>query len=146
MMKKMIPIIILILVLAGGGVGAYFYFKKKKDAEPSPVMDEDYEEAEYDYEEEEVDVDLDDTDSIISETSMSSDLQTKARNWVNTINKAASNNASGWSWTKIDQSASSSGITQAQQVVVSALWQMYQTSGYITKDQCSKFSNEVKNL
>lgn len=141
MMKKMLPIIILILVLAGGGVGAYFYFKKKKSddsvaaaADTSAGMIEDY------------DVDVNNTDDIIEATSMTSAQKTKAKNWVKQINTAASAGTNGWSKSKLLASAQSTGVTYEQYVVLSALWQMYQTQGYLTKSQCESFSNEVKSL
>lgn len=146
MMKKMLPIIILILVLAGGGVGAYFYFKKKKSddsgaaadlsaaADTSAGMIEDY------------DVDVNNTDDIIEATSMSSAQKTKAKNWVKQINTAAAAGTNGWSKSKLLASAQSTGVTYEQYVVLSALWQMYQTQGYLTKSQCESFSNEVKSL
>jgi uncharacterized protein (UPF0333 family) len=143
MMKKMLPIIILILVLAGGGVGAYFYFKKKKSdgsavpseaADPSAAVIEDY------------DVDVNNTDDIIEATSMTSAQKTKAKNWVKQINKEAAAGTNGWSKSTLLSRAQSTGVTYEQYVVLSALWQMYQTQGYITKSQCESFSNEVKNL
>lgn len=143
MMKKMLPIIILILVLAGGGVGAYFYFKKKKSdgsavpseaANPSAAVIEDY------------DVDVNNTDDIIEATSMTSAQKTKAKNWVKQINKEAAAGTNGWSKSTLLSRAQSTGVTYEQYVVLSALWQMYQTQGYITKSQCESFSNEVKNL
>lgn len=141
MMKKMLPIIILILVLAGGGVGAYFYFKKKKSddsgaaaADTSAGMIEDY------------DVDVNNTDDIIEATSMTSAQKTKAKNWVKQINTAAAAGTNGWSKSKLLASAQSTGVTYEQYVVLSALWQMYQTQGYLTKSQCESFSNEVKSL
>ena len=142
-MKKMLPIIILILVLAGGGVGAYFYFKKKKSdgsavpseaANPSAAVIEDY------------DVDVNNTDDIIEATSMTSAQKTKAKNWVKQINKEAAAGTNGWSKSTLLSRAQSTGVTYEQYVVLSALWQMYQTQGYITKSQCESFSNEVKNL
>lgn len=142
-MKKMLPIIILILVLAGGGVGAYFYFKKKKSdgsavpseaADPSAAVIEDY------------DVDVNNTDDIIEATSMTSAQKTKAKNWVKQINKEAAAGTNGWSKSTLLSRAQSTGVTYEQYVVLSALWQMYQTQGYITKSQCESFSNEVKNL
>lgn len=143
MMKKMLPIIILILVLAGGGVGAYFYFKKKKSdgsavpseaADPSAAVIEDY------------DVDVNNTDDIIEATSMTSAQKTKAKNWVKQINKEAAAGTNGWSKSTLLSRAQSTGVTYEQYVVLSALWQMYQTQGYITKSQCESFSNEVKDL
>ena len=142
-MKKMLPIIILILVLAGGGVGAYFYFKKKKSdgsavpseaADPSAAVIEDY------------DVDVNNTDDIIEATSMTSAQKTKAKNWVKQINKEAAAGTNGWSKSTLLSRAQSTGVTYEQYVVLSALWQMYQTQGYITKSQCESFSNEVKDL
>lgn len=142
-MKKMLPIIILILVLAGGGVSAYFYFKKKKSdgsavpseaADPSAAVIEDY------------DVDVNNTDDIIEATSMTSAQKTKAKNWVKQINKEAAAGTNGWSKSTLLSRAQSTGVTYEQYVVLSALWQMYQTQGYITKSQCESFSNEVKNL
>lgn len=142
----MLPLIILILVLAGGGVGAYFLLKKKKDSEnatDSTAVAADYEEADY---EEESDIDLDDTNDIIEATSMTSAQKTKAKNWSKTIIKNAEAGTSGWSESKLNASAQNSGVTFAQQVVLSSLWQMYSTQGYITQSDCNKFANEVKNL
>lgn len=139
MMKKALPLIILVLVLAGGGVGAYFYFKKKKSVtDPVPasgVIEENYD-----------DIDINDTDDIIEATSMTSAQKTKAKNWVKNIVKNAEAGTSGWSESKLNASANSAGITYEQQLVVSALWQMYSTQSYITQSDCSKFTNEVKNL
>lgn len=140
-MKKALPLIILILVLAGGGVGAYFYFKKKKSVtDPVPasgVIEENYDD---------IDIDINDTDDIIEATSMTSAQKTKAKNWVKNIVKNAEAGTSGWSESKLNASANSAGITYEQQLVVSALWQMYSTQSYITQADCNKFTKEVKGL
>lgn len=140
-MKKMLPIIILILVLAGG-VGAYFLLKKKKSDDTSDTSDASTAFAS----EEEDDIDTDDTDDIIEATSMTSAQKTKAKNWVKNISKNAEAGTSGWSESKLSASAQSAGITYAQQLVVSSLWQMYNTQSYITQADCRKFTNEVKSL
>ena len=145
MMKKWLPLIIVLLV-AGGGVGAYFLLKKKSsdtsdtsDASPtSPAFASE--------EEEEDDIDINDTSDIIEATSMTSAQKTKAKNWVKNISKNAEAGTSGWSESKLSASAQSAGITYAQQLVVSSLWQMYSTQGYITQADCKKFTTEVKGL
>ena len=144
-MKKWLPLIIVLLV-AGGGVGAYFLLKKKSsdtsdtsDASPtSPAFASE--------EEEEDDIDINDTSDIIEATSMTSAQKTKAKNWVKNISKNAEAGTSGWSESKLSASAQSAGITYAQQLVVSSLWQMYSTQGYITQADCKKFTTEVKGL
>lgn len=146
MMKKWLPLIIVLLV-AGGGIGAYFLLKKKSsDASDtsgaSPAFASEYEEED----EEEDDIDINDTDDIIEATSMTSAQKTKAKNWVKNISKNAEAGTSGWSESKLSASAQSAGITYAQQLVVSSLWQMYSTQGYITQADCKKFTTEVKSL
>lgn len=145
MMKKWLPLIIVLLV-AGGGIGAYFLLKKKSSdtsdtsgASPaSPTFASE--------DEEEDDIDINDTDDIIEATSMTSAQKTKAKNWVKNISKNAEAGTSGWSESKLSASAQSAGITYAQQLVVSSLWQMYSTQGYITQADCKKFTTEVKGL
>ena len=145
MMKKWLPLIIVLLV-AGGGIGAYFLLKKKSSdasdtsgASPaSPTFASE--------DEEEDDIDINDTDDIIEATSMTSAQKTKAKNWVKNISKNAEAGTSGWSESKLSASAQSAGITYAQQLVVSSLWQMYSTQGYITQADCKKFTTEVKSL
>ncbi len=139
----MLPIIILILVLAGG-VGAYFLLKKKKSEDTSDTSDASP--AFASEEEEQDDIDVNDTDDIIGATSMTSAQKTKAKNWVKNISKNAEAGTSGWSESKLSASAQSAGITYAQQLVVSSLWQMYSTQSYITQADCKKFTNEVKSL
>ena len=144
-MKKWLPLIIVLLV-AGGGIGAYFLLKKKSSdasdtsgASPaSPTFASE--------DEEEDDIDINDTDDIIEATSMTSAQKTKAKNWVKNISKNAEAGTSGWSESKLSASAQSAGITYAQQLVVSSLWQMYSTQGYITQADCKKFTTEVKSL
>ena len=133
-MKKMLPLIIGLLLAA---VAAYFFLKKKNDVVATPT-DEGTESKRF--------LNLNDTDSIIDSLSLSKDLNKKAKGWVKEITKAANGNIGGWSCTKLEQSASESGITYAQQLVVSSLWQMYETSKIISRDQFKIHYEELISL
>ncbi|MBR5782022.1 MAG: hypothetical protein IKY27_08610 [Bacteroidales bacterium] len=133
-MKKMLPIIILVLVLVGGGVGAYFLIRKKNEdggGEAAPLSPASA-------------LDKSDTDSIVDHLSLSSSLKTKAKKWVKEIKNAVKNGK--WNESTLKTNAQNRGVTYQQQLVISALWQMYETSGYITQSEYNKYSEEVENL
>ena len=133
-MKKMIPLFIGLLIVA---CAAFFFFKKKNNSTASPpTIDEDATgNAKF--------LDINSTDSIVDNLSLSSDLKKKAKSWVKEITNKANSNSGGWSREKLEQSAKEKGITYAQQIVTSALWQMYETSKVLSKDQFSTYYNEL---
>lgn len=133
-MKKMLPIIILVLVLVGGGVGAYFLIRKKNEdgvGEADPLSPASA-------------LDKSDTDSIIDNLSLSSSLKTKAKKWVKEIKNAVKNGK--WNESTLKTNAQNRGITYQQQLVLSALWQMYATSGILTQSDYKKYEEEVESL
>ena len=135
-MKKMLPIIILVLVLVGGGVGAYFLIRKKNEDGGEAVSAAPISSV--------AELDLSDTDSIVDHLSLSSSLKTKAKKWVKEIKNAVKNGK--WNESTLKTNAQNRGVTYQQQLVISALWQMYETSGYITQSEYNKYSEEVENL
>lgn len=135
-MKKMLPIIILVLVLVGGGVGAYFLIRKKNEDGGEAVSAAPISSV--------AELDLSDTDSIVDHLSLSSSLKTKAKKWVKEIKNAVKNGK--WNESTLKTNAKNRGVTYQQQLVISALWQMYETSGYITQSEYNKYSEEVENL
>lgn len=134
-MKKMLP---LLMVLLLAGAAAYYFMKKKNVSLPVATGGEDGKSSKF--------LDLNDTDSIIDSLSLSSSLNSKAKGWVKTINKAVGSNTGGWSRSILQDSAEERDITYSQQIVLSSLWQMYATSGYITKDQYKTLEGELLSL
>lgn len=127
------------LILLVAGVAAYFLLKKKDESiEPvaisAPLTPSDSE------------IDTSDSDSIISQLSLSSSKKSSLQKWVKQIRSAASSNKGGWSVAGVKSSALANGVTYEQQLVLHALWQMYQTTSEISKNECSKNSEIVKSL
>lgn len=127
------------LVLLVAGVAAYFLLKKKDEpietvATSAPLTSATSE------------IDTSNSDSIISQLSLSSNKKQSLKKWVKEIRSAASSNRNGWSVAGIKSSASANDITYEQQLVISALWQMYKTSSEINKNECSQNSEIVKSL
>lgn len=134
-MKKMLPILIGLLIV---GVAAYYFLIKKKDETlPATTPTDDGSSGT---------PDLHDTDSIIDSLSLSSDLNKQAKNWVRSITNAIKKGTGGWDQKKVETQASDNGITYAQQVVLSALWQMYVTAKIISVDQYRIYQDEMYSL
>lgn len=133
-MKKMIPLFIGLLIVAGA---AFFFFKKKNNSTASPsTIDEDATgNAKF--------LDINSTDSIVDNLSLSSDLKKKAKSWVKEISNKANSKSGGWDRTKLESSAKEKNITYAQQLVTSALWQMYETAKVLSRDQFNTYYNEL---
>lgn len=131
-MKKMIPLFIGLLIVAGA---AFFFFKKKNNSTAPPsTIDEDAN-AKF--------LDINSTDSIVDNLSLSSDLKKKAKSWVKEISKKANSKSGGWDRTKLESSAKEKDITYAQQLVTSALWQMYESAKVLSRDQFNIYYNEL---
>lgn len=129
------------LILLVAGVAAYFLLKKKDESiEPVAIS------APLTPSASEIDTDTSDSDSIISQLSLSSSKKSSLQKWVKQIRSAASSNKGGWSTANLKASAKNNGVTYEQQLVISALWQMYQTSSEISQNECSKNSEIVKSL
>lgn len=134
-MKKMLPIIIALLVVAAA---AYYFLIKKKDETLPATTPTDGGSSGI--------TDLHDTNSIIDSLSLSSDLNKQAKNWVRSITNAIKKSTGGWDQKKVETQASDNGITYAQQVVLSALWQMYVTAKIISVDQYRIYQDEIYSL
>lgn len=134
-MKRMLPLLIGLLLAAAA---AYYFLKKKDVALPSIDDLSDTSSKKL--------LDLNDTDSIIDSLSLAGSLNSKAKDWVKHINKAVASGTNGWSRNSLQNKAKENDITYSQQVVLSALWQMYATSGSITKDQFKSFEGELESL
>lgn len=134
-MKKMLPIIITLLVVAAA---AYYFLIKKKDETLPATTPTDGGSSGI--------TDLHDTNSIIDSLSLSSDLNKQAKNWVRSITNAIKKSTGGWDQKKVETQANDNGITYAQQVVLSALWQMYATAKIISVDQYRIYQDEMYSL
>ena len=110
---------------------AAFFLSKKKDSAATEAPENDNV------------IDLNSTDSIIDNLSLSSDLKKKAKGWVKEINKCVSKGTNKWDRKELENSAKDKGITYAQQLVTSALWQMYETAKVLTRDQFNTYYNEL---
>lgn len=133
-MKKMLPLLIGLLLV---GAAAYYFLKKKNVSLPATIDDLGGSTSKKL-------LDLNDTDSIIDSLSLPGNLNSKAKGWVKTINKAAS--AGEWDKSRLQTSAKDNGITYSQQIVLSSLWQMYATSGLITQSQYKSLEGELLSL
>ena len=131
-MKKMIPILIGIVIVAAA---AFFFLKKKSNTTAATIDEGDTSNAKF--------LDINSTDSIVDNLSLSSDLKKKAKGWVKEISTKANSKSGGWDREKLENSAKDKGITYAQQLVTSALWQMYETAKVLTRDQFNTYYNEL---
>lgn len=127
------------LVLLVAGVAAYFLLKKKDEpvetvATSAPLTSSAAE------------IDTSDSDSIISQLSLSSNKKSSLKKWVKQIRSAASSGKGGWSTANLKASAKNNGVTYEQQLVIAALWQMYQTSNEISSSENETNTEIVKNL
>lgn len=127
------------LVLLVAGVAAYFLLKKKDEpaetvATSAPLTSSAAE------------IDTSDSDSIISQLSLSSNKKSSLKKWVKQIRSAASSNKGGWSTANLKASAKNNGVTYEQQLVIAALWQMYQTSNEISSSENKTNTEIVKSL
>lgn len=134
-MKKMLPLLIGLLL---AGAAAYYFMKKKNESLPVPTGGEGGNSSKF--------LDLNDTDSIIDSLSLSGSLNSNAKGWVKEINRAIAAGSNGWSKSSQQDKAKENDITYSQQIVLSALWQMYATSGVITKDQYKTLEGELESL
>ena len=137
-MKKMIPLLIGLLLL---GAAAYYFLSKKGTGGGSPTIP-----SEGGGSGGSKLLDLNDTNSIIDNLSMTSSLKTKTKSWVKHINSQVASSSGGWSKTKLQDSANDRGITYSQQLVLSALWQMYQTAKVIDSAQFKIYEAELEEL
>lgn len=133
-MKKTLPLLIGLLLV---GVVVYLYTKKKGNTVPS-VTGGETESGKI--------LDLYSTDSIIENLSLSKEHRKKAKEMANGIIKAANNGTGGWSRAALEKKASENDITYAQQIVISSLWQLYESAKVLSKDQMSIYVNEVREL
>lgn len=133
-MKKTLPLLIGLLLV---GVVVYLYTKKKGNTVPS-VTGGEIESGKI--------LDLYSTDSIIENLSLSKEHRKKAKEMANGIIKAANNGTGGWSRAALEKKASENDITYAQQIVISSLWQLYESAKVLSKDQMSIYVNEVREL
>lgn len=133
-MKKMLPLLIGLLL---AGAAAYYFLKNKNVSVPVPTNGDGGTSSKKL-------LDLNDTDSIVDSLSLSGNLNTKAKGWVKTINKAVSEGK--WDKAKLQTSAKDNDITYSQQIVLSSLWQMYATSGLITQSQYKSLEGELLSL
>lgn len=131
-MKKMIPILIGIVIVAAA---AFFFLKKKSNTTAATIDEGDTSNAKF--------LDINSTDSIVDNLSLSSDLKKKAKGWVKEISTKANSKSGGWDREKLENSAKDKGITYAQQLVTSALWQMYETAKVLSRDQFNTYYNEL---
>lgn len=134
-MKKMLPLLIGLLL---AGAAAYYFMKKKNVSLPVSTGGEGGNSSKF--------LDLNDTDSIIDSLSLSGSLNSNAKGWVKEINRAIAAGSNGWSRSSQQDKAKENDITYSQQIVLSALWQMYATSGVITKDQFKTLQGELESL
>lgn len=134
-MKKMLPLLIGLLL---AGAAAYYFMKKKNVSLPVSTGGEGGNSSKL--------LDLSDTDSIIDSLSLSGNLKSNAKGWVKEINRAVAAGSNGWSRSRLQDKAKENDITYSQQQVLSALWQMYATSGVITKDQYKTLQGELESL
>lgn len=134
-MKKMLPLLIGLLL---AGAAAYYFMKKKNVSLPVSTGGEGGNSSKF--------LDLNDTDSIIDSLSLSGSLNSNAKGWVKEINKAIAAGSNGWSRSSQQDKAKENDITYSQQIVLSALWQMYATSGVINNEQYKTHESELKSL
>ena len=128
----MIPILIGIVIVAAA---AFFFLKKKSNTTAATIDEGDTSNAKF--------LDINSTDSIVDNLSLSSDLKKKAKGWVKEISTKANSKSGGWDREKLENSAKDKGITYAQQLVTSALWQMYETAKVLNRDQFNTYYNEL---
>ena len=128
----MIPILIGIVIVAAA---AFFFLKKKSNTTAATIDEGDTSNAKF--------LDINSTDSIVDNLSLSSDLKKKAKGWVKEISTKANSKSGGWDREKLENSAKDKGITYAQQLVTSALWQMYETAKVLSRDQFNTYYNEL---
>lgn len=127
------------LVLLVAGVAAYFLLKKKDEPIETVAVSTPLTSAASE-------IDTSNSDSIISQLTLSSNKKNSLKKWVKQIRSAASSNKGGWSVAGVKSSALANDVTYEQQLVLHALWQMYKTSSEINKNECSQNSEIVKSL
>ena len=127
------------LVLLVAGVAAYFLLKKKDEPVETVAVSTPLTSAASE-------IDTSNSDSIISQLSLSSNKKSSLKKWVKQIRSAASSNKGGWSTANLKASAKNNGVTYEQQLVIAALWQMYQTSNEISSSENNTNTEIVKSL
>lgn len=128
-MKKMLPLLLLLIAV---GL-AYFVMKKKKTSTVyAPTVAGEG-------------LNLNDTDSIIDNTSLSADLNSRAKKWAKNIMKWAAKEDK-WSATQLRKQAAENGYTYSQQVVLSAFYQMFASESVITRAQYDALHDELDAL
>ena len=127
------------LVLLVAGVAAYFLLKKKDESVETVAVSTPLTSTASE-------IDTSNSDSIISQLSLSSNKKSSLKKWVKQIRSAASSNKGGWSTANLKASAKNNGVTYEQQLVISALWQMYQTSNEISSSENNTNTEIVKSL
>ncbi|MBR4155551.1 MAG: LPXTG cell wall anchor domain-containing protein [Bacteroidales bacterium] len=132
--KTLIYIGIVLLIVAGA---AFFFFKKKNSgtSTASDAGSADSNSSKF--------LDLNDTDSIVSNLSVSD--KTALKKWIKNIKSWVKNNDK-WKSSTIQQSAESREWTYSQALVLSALWQMYATDKVITRAQYDQYESELNSL
>lgn len=83
---------------------------------------------------------------IINATSMTPYEKSSALGWVATIMNAAKNGTNGWSISALQKRANENGVTYNQQLVLSAVYQMYATSKLFSEDYYNQIANEIKTM
>ncbi|MBR0323136.1 MAG: hypothetical protein IIX06_01435 [Bacteroidales bacterium] len=127
------------LVLLVAGVAAYFLLKKKDESVETVAVSTPLTSTASE-------IDTSNSDSIISQLSLSSNKKSSLKKWVKQIRSAASSNKGGWSTANLKASAKNNGVTYEQQLVIAALWQMYQTSNEISSSENNTNTEIVKSL
>lgn len=85
-----------------------------------------------------------DTDSIINGTSMNTLEKERCRAMVQYIEKAAK--AGTWSMKTTSDRALKNGVTLNQQIVMDAVWQMYEKQNLFGKEYADRINNEIKSM
>lgn len=127
------------LVLLVAGVAAYFLLKKKDESVETVAVSTPLTSTASE-------IDTSNSDSIISQLSLSSNKKSSLNKWVKQIRSAASSGKGGWSTANLKASAKNNGVTYEQQLVIAALWQMYQTSNEISSSENNTNTEIVKSL
>lgn len=127
------------LVLLVAGVAAYFLLKKKDESVETVAVSTPLTSTASE-------IDTSNSDSIISQLSLSSNKKSSLNKWVKQIRSAASSGKGGWSTANLKASAKNNGVTYEQQLVIAALWQMYATSNEISRSENNTNTEIVKSL
>lgn len=86
------------------------------------------------------------TDDIINATSMTAQEREKCRGWVKEIENAIKQGRNGWSYAALSDKAVRNGISYNQQLVISAIWQMYETAKLFGQEYAQKIISEINQM